>query len=172
MFHELKQGHFAAERNTFHAEMNEFHHGLATNSLALKFHHLGLAVREPTDARVFVSMLGYRIGDPVFDPAQNVHLQLCTHETHPMVEIIWPANTLGPLERLTKRHASGIIYHICYETEDLSALLARFSQAKLRFICISPPKTAPLFGGRMVSFYDVVGVGLIEILQLFGTPTS
>jgi hypothetical protein len=30
----------------FHGEMNEFHHGLATNNLALKFHHFGLAVRE------------------------------------------------------------------------------------------------------------------------------
>jgi methylmalonyl-CoA/ethylmalonyl-CoA epimerase len=152
--------------------MNEVHKGLATNNLALKFHHLGLAVREPSEARGFVSMLGYRIGEPVFDPAQNVHLQLCTHESHPMVEIIWPADTRGPLERLTKRHASGIIYHICYETEDLSALLAQFSQAKLRFLCISPPKTAPLFGGRMVSFYDVVGIGLIEILQPVGTPTN
>lgn len=131
----------------------------------LKFHHFGLAVRRPDEARIFVSALGYRLGEPVFDPAQNVHLQLCVHETHPAVEIIWPGNAGGPIDKLAQRHASGIIYHVCYETDDLDAALARFNEEKLRVVCISPPTPAPLFGGRPVSFYNVVGIGLIEILQ-------
>jgi catechol 2,3-dioxygenase-like lactoylglutathione lyase family enzyme len=131
----------------------------------LKFHHFGLAVRRPDEARTFVSALGYRLGEPVFDPAQNVHLQLCTHETHPAVEIIWPGNAGGPIDKLAQRHASGIIYHVCYETDDLDTALARFAEEKLRVVCISPPTPAPLFGGRPVSFYNVVGIGLIEILQ-------
>ena len=135
------------------------------NNPHLEFHHFGLAVRRPDEARVFVSALGYRIGDPVFDPAQNVHLQLCTHETHTAVEIIWPGDTRGPIEKLIERHAAGIIYHVCYETDNLTAALAQFAEAKLRVVCISPPTPAPLFGGRPVSFYNVVGIGLIEILQ-------
>jgi len=135
------------------------------NNPHLEFHHFGLAVRRPDEARVFVSALGYRIGDPVFDPAQNVHLQLCTHETHPAVEIIWPGDTRGPIEKLIERHAAGIIYHVCYEPDNLTAALAQFAEAKLRVVCISPPTPAPLFGGRPVSFYNVVGIGLIEILQ-------
>ena len=131
----------------------------------LKFHHFGLAVRRPDEARIFVSALGYQLGEPVFDPAQNVHLQLCVHETHPAVEIIWPGNAGGPIDKLAQRHASGIIYHVCYETDDLDAALARFNEEKLRVVCISPPTPAPLFGGRPVSFYNVVGIGLIEILR-------
>jgi len=131
----------------------------------LKFHHFGLAVRRPDEARIFVSALGYRAGELVFDPAQNVHLQLCTHETHPAVEIIWPGNAGGPIDKLAQRHASGIIYHVCYETDDLDAALLQFGEVKLRVVCISPPTPAPLFGGRPVSFYNVVGIGLIEILQ-------
>jgi methylmalonyl-CoA/ethylmalonyl-CoA epimerase len=131
----------------------------------LKFHHFGLAVRRPDEARIFVTTLGYRLGDSVFDPAQNVHLQLCTHDTHPTVEIIWPGDTGGPIDKLAQRHASGIIYHVCYETENLEAALAVFNGAKLRVVCISPPTHAPLFGGRSVSFYNIVGIGLIEILQ-------
>jgi methylmalonyl-CoA/ethylmalonyl-CoA epimerase len=131
----------------------------------LKFHHFGLAVRRPDEARIFVSTLGYQLGEPVFDPAQNVHLQLCVHETHPAVEIIWPGNAGGPIDKLAQRHASGIIYHVCYETDDLDAALARFNEEKLRVVCISPQTPAPLFGGRPVSFYNVVGIGLIEILQ-------
>lgn len=131
----------------------------------LEFHHFGLAVRRPDEARIFISLLGYQIGDFVFDPAQNVHLQLCTHETHPAVEIIWPGGAGGPVDKLAQRHASGIVYHLCYETDNLDAALARFTEAQLRVVCISPPTPALLFGGRPVSFYNVVGIGLIEILQ-------
>src|SRR5579859_2077900 len=108
----------------------------------LKFHHFGLAVRRPDEARIFVSALGYQLGEPVFDPAQNVHLQLCVHETHPAVEIIWPGNAGGPIDKLARRHTSGIIYHVCYETDDLDAALARFNEEKLRVVCISPPTPA------------------------------
>jgi catechol 2,3-dioxygenase-like lactoylglutathione lyase family enzyme len=132
----------------------------------LTFHHFGLAVRRPEEARAFLSTLGYRMGDDsIFDPAQNVHLQLCTHETHPAVEIIWPGTPGGPIDKLAQRHASGIIYHLCYETDNLDAALAQFNGANLRVVCISPPTPAPLFKGRPVSFYNVVGIGLIEILQ-------
>jgi len=87
------------------------------------------------------------------------------HESHPAVEIIWPGNEGGPIDKLVQRNSAGIIYHVCYETENLDAILATFSEANLRVVCISPPTPAPLFGGRPVSFYNVVGIGLIEILQ-------
>jgi len=131
----------------------------------LTFHHFGLAVRRPDEARKFVAALGYQCGDSVFDPAQNVHLQLCTHATQPAVELIWPGETPGPVDKLVQRHASGIIYHLCYETDQLTAALAGLAAAGLRPMCISPATPAPLFGGRPVSFYNVVGMGLIEILE-------
>jgi catechol 2,3-dioxygenase-like lactoylglutathione lyase family enzyme len=137
----------------------------AVRQSQLTFHHFGLAVRRPEAARVFVSTLGYRLGESVFDPAQNVHLQLCVHDTHPAVEIIWPGETKGPNEKLIECHPAGIIYHVCYETRDLPAALEQFEEAGLRVFCISPPTPAKLFGGRNVSFYKVTGIGLIEILE-------
>jgi methylmalonyl-CoA/ethylmalonyl-CoA epimerase len=131
----------------------------------LKFHHFGLAVRRPDEARKFVSALGYELGDPVFDPVQNVHLQLGTHPSQPAVEIIWPGDANGPVDKLAQRHSSGIVYHLCYETDDLQAALTELEQSGLRPICISAPKPAPLFGGRPVSFYNFVGMGLVEILE-------
>jgi catechol 2,3-dioxygenase-like lactoylglutathione lyase family enzyme len=130
----------------------------------LVFHHLGLAVRRPEEARAFLTTMGYRIGETVFDPGQNVHLALCSHETEPAVEIIWPGETKGPILGLTERHPAGVIYHVCYTTDDLDAALAGLEKAALRVICVSPPKPAPLFGGREVSFYNVLGIGLMEIL--------
>jgi catechol 2,3-dioxygenase-like lactoylglutathione lyase family enzyme len=135
------------------------------NNPHLRFHHFGLAVRRPDEARRFFSALGCQLGGVFFDPSQNVRLQLCTHPAHPAVELIWPGDTKGPIEELTQRHAGGIIYHVCYETDNLAAALEHYAQARLRIICISPPAQAPLFAGRRVSFYNLVGVGLIEILE-------
>lgn len=130
----------------------------------LKFHHFGLAVRRPEEAQRFVTRLGYQPGATVFDPAQNVHLQLHVHSIEPAVEIIWPGITPGPVDKLVARFSSGIIYHLCYETDNLAEALAGLDHLGLNPICISPPTPALLFGGRPVSFYNFRGIGLIEIL--------
>ncbi len=131
----------------------------------LTFHHFGLAVKRPDAARTFLTVFGYQLGEPVFDPNQNVQLQLCTHATQPAVEIIWPGETPGPLAKLTQSHPAGIIYHVCYQTDDLAAALAGLEAVGQNVICISPPAAAPLFGGRKVSFYNIIGMGLVEILE-------
>lgn len=135
------------------------------NQPHLKFHHFGLAVRKPDEARKFAGLTGYQLGQAVFDPAQNVHLQLCTHTSHPAVEIIWPGDTTGPIDRLANRFSSGIVYHLCYETDNLKSALTGLESAALHPMCISNPTPALLFGGRLVSFYNVAGIGLIEILE-------
>ena len=58
------------------------------NHARLQFHHFGLAVRRPEEARIFVQALGYEPAEQVFDPAQNVNLQMCYHSAQPAVEII------------------------------------------------------------------------------------
>lgn len=134
------------------------------NSL-LRFHHFGLAVRDPGPARVWLTGLGYEVGEAVFDPGQNVFLAMGQHPSQPAVELIWPAAAGGPIDTLVQQHQNGIVYHLCYETDDLPGALAQFKAGGMRVACISRPKPAPLFGGRPVSFYNVVGVGLIEILE-------
>ena len=131
----------------------------------LSFHHLGLAVRQPQPAKAFVSVLGYFVGETVFDQEQNVFAILCTHNTEPAIEILWPGQTTGPLDAVINRRPSGIIYHICYETNNLSEALNDFEKNGNRVICISPPQPAPLFSNRQVSFYNIMGIGLVELLS-------
>lgn len=135
------------------------------NHARLQFHHFGLAVRRPAEARAFVQALGYEPAEQVFDPAQNVNLQMCYHPAQPAVEIIWPGPTPGPVNKLNQRNPAGIIYHLCYATNDLAAALDQLAAAGLQPVCISPPTPALLFGGRKVSFYNVLGMGLVEILE-------
>jgi catechol 2,3-dioxygenase-like lactoylglutathione lyase family enzyme len=131
----------------------------------LTFHHLGLAVRNPATARSFLEGLGYRLGPTVFDPEQNVNLIMCEHPKEPWIEIIYPAAGEGPLAGLIEQHANGIVYHACYVSENLRQSLASLKDAKLQPVCIWPPRPAVLFGGAMVSFYNVLGMGLIEIID-------
>jgi hypothetical protein len=140
------------------------------NQFALTFHHLGLAVREPSRARAFLHGLGYRIDSPVFDPEQNVNLAMAWHEQMPAVEIIWSDDVAGPVGRIVEKHAKGLVYHVCYVSESIAASFQALAEAGLTPFCVSRPKRAMLFGGRLVSFYTVKGIGLIEIIE--GIPSE
>lgn len=136
------------------------------NALGLRFHHLGLAIRRPADATRFLGGLGYQIPDAVFDPEQNVNLILCRHNgAMPDVEIIYPAAAKSPVDTFIDRRPDGIIYHVCYVTDDLAAMTARMEQHGVRAVRVAPPVPAILFGGRQVAFYNIVGVGLCEIIE-------
>jgi hypothetical protein len=130
----------------------------------LKFHHLGLAVKQPDSAVRFLSGLGYQIGPAVRDELQNVHLALCIRRGMPAVEIVYPTETPGPLAPILKSNAS-MIYHICYESRNREKSLSALDADKNLIVLLSAPRPAVLFGGRKVSFYAVAGFGVIEILE-------
>lgn len=136
------------------------------NAFGLRFHHLGLAVRRPRDATRFVGGLGYELAEPVFDPVQNVNLIMGRHAgTMPDVEIIYPAADKSPIDGFLAQRPDGIVYHLCYVTADLAAALLALEQSGVRTICKAPPTPAVLFDGCKVSFYDIVGMGLVEIIE-------
>jgi Glyoxalase/Bleomycin resistance protein/Dioxygenase superfamily len=136
------------------------------NPFGLRFHHLGLAVRRPGDATRFLDGLGYQISNPVFDPEQNVNLILCRHtDAMPAVEIVYPGTAKSPIDAVVNLRPDGIIYHACYVTDDLSATLRSMEQHGVRAVCAVPPTPAVLFGGCPVSFYNIVGMGLCEIIE-------
>ena len=127
------------------------------------FHHIGMAVKSFDASMVFYRKLGYEIQGPIIDPLQNVELMLLESTTFPRIELIKPIDEKSPVNNYLKGAAEAI-YHLCYEVADLSQTLA-FLEANHRIICLSQPKPAVLFGGRRVSFYQVKGVGMIELLE-------
>lgn len=135
------------------------------NQFGLKFHHMGLALKKEDEALKFLSGLGYDEGTRVYDPEQKVNLRICTATGKPSVELVTKvAGEEGPLENILKKY-SDLIYHTCYETQDLGLTLQALDKASLRVLPVSSRKPAILFGGRHVSFYTVMGFGLIEILE-------
>ena len=134
------------------------------SDISLIFHHLGLAVENDKQAIIFLRGMGYETGEIIYDPEQNVHLRFCTAPGLPSFELIMPGIGNGPLTPIFKRH-NELIYHPCYQVEDLGASLKSIEDAGLRVLTISQPKPSILFGGRRVSFYRIFGFGMIELLE-------
>lgn len=130
----------------------------------LKFHHLGLALQNDDEALTMLKALGYECGEKIHDPNQNVYVRMCNAPEKPAVEIVLPGEGDSPLVPLVRRH-NEMIYHTCYETDDLEATLAAVEKEGLRCLCIAGRRPAPLFGGRHVSFYKIFGFGIIELLE-------
>lgn len=129
----------------------------------IKFHHFGLALKEFEVALRFYRNLDYDVSKPIVDRIQNVELIMCTSKIFPSVELIKPINKKSPINNYLSKN-NEIIYHTCYEIEDHKKGLEKLF-LKNRAICISKPKPAILFDGRLVSFYYIKDVGIIEILQ-------
>lgn len=135
------------------------------NQYGLTFHHMGLALRKEDEALKFLNGLGYTPSDKVYDPEQKVNLRICEQDGFPAVELVTAHDGEGgPLTSILKKHTE-LIYHTCFETQDLEKTLEAMENDGLRVLPVASPKPAILFGGRKVSFYTVMGYGLIEILE-------
>lgn len=132
--------------------------------LNLEFHHFGLATRDPDETARMLRGLGYRLGGPISDPLQNVHLIWCEHDNMPAIEVVYPSDSPGPLDTYLAEF-SEMVYHLCYVAQDIQSSVDAMKAAGLRILPVAPPKPAVLFHGRQVGFYMAKGLGLIEILE-------
>ncbi|MDH3339450.1 MAG: VOC family protein [Gammaproteobacteria bacterium] len=135
-----------------------------STKINLKFHHFGLATRDADETRCVLSGLGYELSEPLFDPLQNVNLIWCEHETMPAIEVVYPADTPGPLDPYLADY-SEMVYHLCYVADSIQSAVDELRAAGLRVLPVAAPKPAVLFSGRHVGFYMAKGLGLIEILE-------
>lgn len=130
---------------------------------AISFHHFGLALKDFEAALLFYKNLRYVCTEPIVDTVQNVELILCTSTVLPAVELLKPINEESPITNYLRKN-NEMIYHICYEVCDFEIDTKRLFSCN-RAICVSKPKPAILFGHRLVSFYYLNNIGLVEVLQ-------
>ena len=108
--------------------------------------------------------LGYRCGEEIHDPLQEVRLVWCEHDRMPAVELVAPTDNPGPVDNILE-HSSESIYHFCYEASNIEASVDAIKADGIRVLPVAPPKPAVLFGNRRVGFYQLRGFGLIEIVE-------
>lgn len=136
------------------------------HAVQLKFHHIGLLSADQEKSKIQLKYLGYVPGETVFDPLQQVFLSMCTNASgDPAIEIVTPVSDNKALSGFLKRKDEHM-YHLCFSTADITTGLEQLAMGdRDRVRQVSAPRPAVLFGGRLVGFYLVSGMGLIELLE-------
>lgn len=129
---------------------------------SMKFHHIGVAVKDiSATAAVYVTG-GYKQSDTIFDPIQNVNICWLTKENMPVVELLEPVDETSPVNKILEKN--GVTpYHTCYIVEEIE--LAMKELRKMKYIVVSKPAEAVAIHGCKVCFLFNKNVGLIELVE-------
>jgi len=130
--------------------------------LNIDFHHFGVACKDIDRTAEVYSEIGYKKGDIVFDPLQNINICFLTHPTMPLVELLSPVNEKSPVVQILEKNGT-TPYHICYEVEELDSFIKVLKKQK--YLVVSKPKEACAIAGRRVVFLYNTDMGLIELLE-------
>jgi amino acid adenylation domain-containing protein/FkbH-like protein len=127
--------------------------------------HVGVAVADMGRAQRFYQTLGYVPGEVVHDPHQRSYVCLLRKEGVDTVELVAPVDDTSPSAGILRRGGERP-YHLCFRVSNLERFRALLEEQEVPYDRISEPAPAVLFGGRLVQFLFVPGVGLIELLEL------
>ena len=129
----------------------------------MKISHIGYAVSSLENAAAQFETLGYAVeGGVTCDAVRHVRIQFLRSGDH-VVELVAPLDEMSPVNDVLRKKGSSP-YHICYETEDMSADIERLK--KQGFKPISKPLAAPALNGHPVCFLFSPVIGLIELVEL------
>ena len=129
---------------------------------SMKFHHIGVAVKDiSATAAVYVTG-GYKQSDTIFDPIQNVNICWLTKENMPVVELLEPVDETSPVNKILEKN--GVTpYHTCYIVDEIE--LSMKELRKMKYIVVSKPAEAVAIHGCKVCFLFNKNVGLIELVE-------
>ena len=128
----------------------------------MKFHHIGVAVKDiDKTASVYVAG-GYKQSDTTFDPVQNVNICWLTKEGMPTVELLAPVDDSSPVCKTLEKN--GVTpYHTCYTVDNIET--AMDALRKMKYVAVSKPEVAPAISNSKVAFMYNRNVGLIELVE-------
>lgn len=129
----------------------------------LRFHHVGIACFSIEESRSFYEQMGYTASEPIDDPIQDIRICFLEKNGMPRIELLAPIDAASPVNRILQ--TQGVTpYHICYEADDLDAVLTMLRKEQ-KFVRVSKPAPACAIEGRRVAFMFRKDVGLIEIVE-------
>ena len=123
--------------------------------------HLGVAVPDLGRAAAFYrDVLGCEVGEPVIPAGQGIAVVFVAF-ANGRVELIAPTCEVSPLPGLLEDHTindflrrspQGGLHHVCYEVDDLDAVIAKLAAAGARLL----GDGRPIIGasGRPIVFLD------------------
>ena len=128
----------------------------------MKFHHIGVAVKNiSATAAVYLSG-GYEQSETVFDPVQNVNICWLKRDGMPIVELLEPVDEKSPVNKTLEKNGVSP-YHTCYLVEDIENAIKELRT--MRYVVVSKPVSAVAINGSKVCFLYNKNVGLIELVE-------
>jgi len=127
----------------------------------MKFHHIGLAVKQIEAEIESYRAIGASDFSPIYDDTvQNVKIIffMLGGVRH---ELVSPLSGKSPVDQYLKKNIR--IYHTCYEVEDLEKAIDDLEQAGAMLVL--PPTKAVALENRKVSFLLIKSGDLIELLE-------
>lgn len=130
----------------------------------MRFHHIGVAVKNIQEAIQCYIELGYELQDEkIFeDSIQKVLICFMYKQNHPLIELIAANAENSPVTKVLEKNGS-TPYHTCYEVDDIDLAISEFRKKK--YIPLSRPVPAIAFNNRNICFLLNKEIGLIELLQ-------
>jgi len=130
----------------------------------MKFHHIGIAVKDIHCALETYKSLGYNQthSDIIFDSIQDVKLAFLEKENSPLIELVSPDSNKSPIAGILSKMGSSP-YHTCYEVEDIKKSISFLR--KNEFIAIGRIVPAIAFQNRSICFLYNINIGIIELLS-------
>jgi methylmalonyl-CoA/ethylmalonyl-CoA epimerase len=129
----------------------------------LEFHHIGIGTKRLGAAVSRYESLGYRLLLSIDDPGIKVRIAFVAASSGPLIEIVAPLGTGGPLDALIARKVVPGPYHTCYAVRSMPEA-AEFLRER-HFMPIAEPMPAVAFGGKPVAFFYERDVGLVELVE-------
>ena len=129
----------------------------------MKIDHIGYAVKRIDRAITAFQKLGYEFEPVIDDTDRNVKLAFGSKYGY-RIELVAPLDKKleSPVDQYLS-NAVGTPYHICYESENLDAVIEELKAQGYKVVI--GPRPAVAFGGRRVVFMMNIGFGLMEIVE-------
>ena len=129
---------------------------------SMKFHHIGVAVKDINATASVYEQGGYKRSSSVFDPIQNVNICWLTKDGAPTVELLAPVDEKSPVNK-TLEKVGVSPYHCCYIVDNVEDAVSELRKQK--YIMVSKPAEAVAFCGSRVCFLFNKNMGLIELVE-------
>lgn len=146
--------------------------------LALRFDHIGIAVRDLEAARKsYEELFGYTLlSGPFDDPAQQARvlfladpqLEITDGNDHRdvVLELVAPLDETSHVARLVD---SGVgAYHVCYQVADLDAALEELRGKGC--LIVKQPEPAVAYEGRRIAWLFLPTRQLVELVEQADQP--
>lgn len=132
----------------------------------MRVHHIAYAVNSISDECDKFFCLGWKRKGKIFiDEKRNIQILFLENDADKhIIELVEPIGKTNSIYKLLEKNRGvSVLYHICYETEEMDKELALLKEKG--FILVEKPEKAIAIQNKKVVFVFSSQTGLIELVE-------